>query len=130
MSNSLCPHGLQPTRFLCPWNSPGHNTGVDCHDLLQRIFLTQGSNPGLLHCRWILYRLSHQGSPNASLQRKQVVHMEMPRPLLPNPTSRTGTDRVQTHGLWFTGPTLYQLATAPDSQKVKHLAVKAVFGGF
>ena len=39
-------------------------TGVDCHALLQWIFLTQGSNPGLLPCRWILYHLSHQGSPN------------------------------------------------------------------
>ena len=44
-------------------NSPGRNTGVGCHTLLQGIFPTQGSNPGLLHCRWILYCLSHQGSP-------------------------------------------------------------------
>ena len=44
----------------CPWDSPGKNTGVGCHALLQGIFLTQGSNPGLLHCRWILYCLSHQ----------------------------------------------------------------------
>ena len=42
---------------------PGKNTGVGCHALLQRIFPTQGSNPGLPHCRWILYHLSHQGSP-------------------------------------------------------------------
>ena len=44
-------------------DSPGKNTGVGCHALLQGTFLTQGSNPGLLHCRRILYRLSHQGSP-------------------------------------------------------------------
>ena len=37
------------------------NTGVDCHSLLQGIFLTRGSDPGLLRCRQILYRLSHQG---------------------------------------------------------------------
>ena len=43
-------------------NSPGKNTGVGYHALLQGIFPTQGSNPGLLHCRRILYRLSHQGS--------------------------------------------------------------------
>ena len=49
--------------LLCPWNSPGKNTGVGSHSLLQRIFLTQGSNLGLLHCRQILYSLSHQGSP-------------------------------------------------------------------
>ena len=44
-------------------DSPGKNTGVGCHALLQGIFPTQGLNPGLLHCRWILYHLSHQGSP-------------------------------------------------------------------
>ena len=41
----------------------GKNTGVGCHALLQGIFPIQGSNPGLLHCRWILYHLSHQGRP-------------------------------------------------------------------
>ena len=44
-------------------DSPGKNTGVGCHALLQGIFPTQGLNPGLLHCRWILYQLSYQGSP-------------------------------------------------------------------
>ena len=48
------------------WNSPGKNTGVGSHFLLQRIFLTQGLNPRLLHCRWILYHLSHRGSPHFS----------------------------------------------------------------
>ena len=43
-------------------DSPGKNTGVGCQALLQGIFPTQGSNPDLLHCRWILYHLSHQGS--------------------------------------------------------------------
>ena len=47
----LQPHGLWPTRLLCPWDSPGKNTGVGCHFLLQGMFPTQGSNPGLLHCR-------------------------------------------------------------------------------
>ena len=56
-------HGLQPTRLLCPWNSPGKNTGVGCHFLLPGIFPTQGLNPGLPHCRQILYCLSHQKSP-------------------------------------------------------------------
>ena len=41
----LQPHGVQPTRFLCPWDFPGKSTGVGCHFLLQGIFLTQGSNP-------------------------------------------------------------------------------------
>ena len=44
-------------------DSPGKNTGVSCHALLQGIFPTRGSNPGLPHCRWILYQPSHQGSP-------------------------------------------------------------------
>ena len=57
-------HGLKPARLLCPCNSPGKNTGVDCYFLLQGIFLTQGSIPGLLHCRKILYCLSHQGRPH------------------------------------------------------------------
>ena len=46
-----------------PWNSSGQNTGVGSLSLLQGIFPTQGLNPGLLHCRWILYQLSHKGSP-------------------------------------------------------------------
>ena len=62
MSNPLWPYGLQPTRLLCPWDSPGKNTGVGCHFLLQRIFLTQESNPGLLHCRQLIYQLSYKGS--------------------------------------------------------------------
>ena len=48
VSDSLWPHGLQPTRLLCPLDSPGKNTGVGCHFLLQGIFPTQGSNPHLL----------------------------------------------------------------------------------
>ena len=48
MSNSLQPHGLQPTRLLCPWNFPGKITGVGCHFLLQGLFLTQGLNLILL----------------------------------------------------------------------------------
>ena len=63
VSDSLRSHGLQPTRLLCPWDSPGKNTGVGCHALLQGIFPTQGSNPGIPHCGRILYYLNHQGSP-------------------------------------------------------------------
>ena len=60
MSYSLWPHWLEPTRLLCPWHSPGKNTGVGSHFLLQGIFPTQGSNPGFPHCEYILYHLSHQ----------------------------------------------------------------------
>ena len=53
---SLWPHGL-----YSPWNSPGQNTGVGSLSLLKGIFPTQVSNPGLPHCRQILYQLSHKG---------------------------------------------------------------------
>ena len=56
------PHGLQPIRVLCPCDFPGKSTGMSCHARLQGIFPTQGLNPCLLHCRWILYLLSHPGS--------------------------------------------------------------------
>ena len=68
ISDSLQPHELKPARLFYPWNSPGKNTGVGNHSLLQGFFLTQGSNPGLLHCRWTFFffnYLSHQGSPMA-----------------------------------------------------------------
>ena len=61
--NSLQLHELYPTRLLWPCNSPGKNTGVGSHFLLQGIFPIQGLNPGLLHWRQILYLLSYQGSP-------------------------------------------------------------------
>ena len=61
VSDSLQPHGLEPTRLLCPWSFPGKSTGVGCHFLLQGIFPTQGLNPGLPHCRQTLYHLSHKG---------------------------------------------------------------------
>ena len=56
MSDSLQPHGVYG-----PWNSPGQNTGVGSLALLQGIFPTQGSNPGLPHFRCILNQLSHKG---------------------------------------------------------------------
>ena len=58
MSDSFWPHGVHS-----PWKSPGQNTGVGSLSLLQGFFQTQRLNPGLLHCRWILYQLSQKGSP-------------------------------------------------------------------
>ena len=60
-------HRLSPTRLLCPWNSPGNNTRVGCHSLLQGIFLTHGANPGLLHCRQILYYWATREPPSFKL---------------------------------------------------------------
>ena len=56
MSESLKPH-----RLHSPWNFPGQNARVGILSLLQGIVSIQGSNPGLPHCRWILYQLSHKG---------------------------------------------------------------------
>ena len=61
--------------LLCsfsPRNFPGKNTGVGCHFLLQGIFLIQGSNPGLPHCKQILYSLSHQGSTKRRYKKQYV----------------------------------------------------------
>ena len=60
-------------RLLCPWNSPGKNTGVGCHSLLQGIFPALGSNLGLLHCRQILYCLSHQGRPKQFIELPKLI---------------------------------------------------------
>ena len=68
VSNSLRPHGLQPTSLLCSWNFPGKRTGVGCHFLIQGIFPTQGSNPHLLLWQAGSVPLSHQGSPRRDLE--------------------------------------------------------------
>ena len=70
---TLC-NGLQPARLLCPWNFPGKNTGVVSHSLLQGIFPTHGSNPGLLHCRQILYCPSHQESSIVIYTLQENIH--------------------------------------------------------
>ena len=63
MSDSFDSMDYSPPGSSVQGDSPGKNTGVGCHALLQGIFATQGSNLGLPHCRQILYHLSHQGSP-------------------------------------------------------------------
>jgi len=67
LSDSSISWTVDPTRILCPWDSPGKNTGVGCHALLQGIFPTQGSNPGIklrsLSCWHILYNLNPPGKP-------------------------------------------------------------------
>ena len=61
---TLQTHGLYPTRLLCPWKSPGKNTGVGSHFLLQGTFRTQRSNPCLLLDRWILYHWASWEAPS------------------------------------------------------------------
>ena len=89
------PYGSQPIRLLCPWNSPGKNSGVGCHALLQRIFPTQGSNAGLLHRRQILYCLSHLGSPRILEWVVDPFSMGTPQP-----RNRTGVSCIA--GRFFT----------------------------
>ena len=79
VSNFLPPHGLQPTRLLCPWDSPGKNTGVGCHSYLQGDFLTQGLNLGLLQL--LLWQVDsllpcHLGSPAISLNKDVTANIE------------------------------------------------------
>ena len=62
-ATQLCLTLCDPMDYICPWNCPGQNTAVGSLSLLQGIFPTQGSNPGLPHYRQILYQLSHKGSP-------------------------------------------------------------------
>ena len=70
VSDSLHPYGL-----LCPWISPGTHTGVGCHSLLQGIFPTQRLNLDFLHCRKVLYHLSHQGRPIALVLKSKFLLM-------------------------------------------------------
>ena len=61
---TLCDHmDCSPTRLLCAWDSPGKNSGVACHSLLQGTFQTQGLNSGLLHCRQIVLPSEPPGKP-------------------------------------------------------------------
>ena len=66
-SHSVVSNSLQSNGLYSPWNSSDQNTGVGRVSLLQGIFLIQGSKPGLLNCTWILYHLSHKGSPRMLL---------------------------------------------------------------
>ena len=76
VSDSLGPQWTVAPRLLCPWNSLSENTGVGCYALLQGIFPTQGSNPGLLHYRQILYHLSHRGSHKECIRISTSIHQK------------------------------------------------------
>ena len=76
---TLCdPMDCSPPGSSVHGDSPGKNTGVGCHALLQGTFPTQGSNPGLPHCRQILYCLSHQGIQPLHPYDKyiEIIHIE------------------------------------------------------
>ena len=84
MSDSLWPNGL-----YSPWNSPGQNTGGGSLFLLQGIFPTQGSNPGVPHCRWILYQLSHKGTQVQPVNKSLILSSNNPTVTLPGILSST-----------------------------------------
>ena len=76
MPNSSKPFGLQSIRFICPVDFSGKNNRVGCHALLQGIFQTEGLNLHLLrllHCRWILYQLSHRGRPKMATRLFKIA---------------------------------------------------------
>ena len=78
-SHSVVCNSLQPLWLYSPWNSLGQNTGVGSYSHLQEIFLTQGLNARLLHCRQILYQLSHQVSPAAAKSLQSCLILCNPR---------------------------------------------------
>ena len=80
---------LRPRELYSPWRSPGQNTGVVIHSLRQGIFLTQGSNPALPCCRWVLYQLGHHRRPR-TLEWVALPFSSMSSP----PRNRTGVSRI------------------------------------
>ena len=99
-----------------PWNSPGQNTGVSSLSFLQGIFPTQGSNPGLPNCRWILNQLSHKGR---SRILEQVAH-----PLSSGSSQPRNRTRVSCiAGRFFTTWAIREARGTTDS-KSKHLNSK------
>ena len=91
LSNSMdCSHGYRKDRLHCPWDFPNRNTGVGCHFLLQGLFLTQGSNPGLLQCRPVLYHWANRepccccccvaSVVSDSVQPHRQQHTRLPHP--------------------------------------------------
>ena len=104
-----CPPLFDPMD-CSPWNSPGWNTGVGSCSLFQGIFPTQGSNPGLPHRRWILYQLSHQGSPRIL----EWVAYPFSRGIFPTQESNLGLPALQADSL----PA--ELSTSMESGTIAH----------
>ena len=77
-SRLVVSNSLQPCGIYNPCNSPGQNTGVGSHFLLQGIFPNQGLNRGLPHCRWIIYQLSHQGHKDVEIIKILISHHSFP----------------------------------------------------
>ena len=122
VSDSLQPHELWPTRLLCLWDFPGKNTGVGSDSLLPEIFPTQGSNLCPLHCRQILFCLSHQGSP-PGLDRSYVICWKLltwqinPGESVPPWMMSFNTELIK-HKCFAPGPHKQFLCLQPEGGKV------------
>ena len=107
MSKSLRPCGLCPPKLLCPWDSPGKNTGMGCHALLQVILPIQGLNLSLLHLlhhRQILYRWVTREVPvNIIFYRKQKLLLSFPggAVIKNSPCKKKKEFTLQCKGCWF-----------------------------
>ena len=104
--NSLQPHGLYPTRLLCPWNFPSKNTGMGCHSLLQGIFLTLGSNLDLLHASelFTIWATRKSFSSEDGPQRRAELLLLTPRS---SPTPVCSLGYVKSVPVWLLGSPLH-----------------------
>ena len=109
MSDSLWPHGLQPASLLCPWDSPGKNSGMGCHALFQGIFPTQGSNPCLL----CLLLLQAGSLPLEPREKPLLSHRGTVIRLFANCLLEEWTGgKCKGRGIWFECCFLFFLAAA------------------
>ena len=113
------PVDCKPDRLLCPWNSPDKSTGVGSHSLLQGVFSTQGLNWGLLHCRWILYQLSHQGIMWVTRNKGN------PPPKCSRRTMGTESDQSQAGLDSDSSSTTYEQTTTDRSHPSPHFSTSA-----
>ena len=97
MSDSLQPHGLQPTRLLCPWNFPGKNTGVGCHFLLQGIFPTRGqTQDSCISCKGGFFTTAPYTLhiPSSILHSCKVIHQSFRFPFNHSPNFPKGCHSI------------------------------------
>ena len=110
VSDSLRRYGLVSTSLLCPWDSPGKNTGVGCHALLQGIFPTQGLNPCLLHWQKDSLPMSHQGVIGSAKSRRREIAWHL---------QRTSCSQASLeHRMWRVRQRLHRRETSKHGKKL------------
>ena len=105
-NHSVVSNSLRPHRLYNLWNSPGQNTGVGSLSLPRGIFPTQGFNPGLPHCRQILYQLTHKGSPLSSRRSSNFTSLMKPDLMIQTPHDFL----IAVISMWQTHVTLFHCA--------------------